>query len=1252
MAVVSLSRISQISILIHFPAHLPGSTPADHSDLAKPLNEGAYGIFVSHRIVRTLIRSRVARYDSVLEPPSIALQGMLETIIQNSELRDAIGQRFFTMLFESYPELFDYFPNSSSEWLASCHMLSVLRTIAAHIYQKSNHFEHCFHLDRTHLYHAIPPETYKIFGGCFLQVFVPFFEEEVKTRSGSAFPVTMDDLMTEFSLNFLEVTRLISPSMVHQQYLLKEAKVLIKTLAKDLEWSQEKLEDRLFNVESELRSLQYVQQEEEIISGLQLAWRNSSDDANRIAWKEIIVMDKRHSKTTEELGHTVNEHLKLSMAEGRGKPQSIFTVMGAKKAADPHGLRYWGSKYFMYAGYSSDGRITGDPNNVEYTDYLIRNRLWKAPKEKGHFDLLPIVFKAPCQKPFAHTIPEELRFEVSIEHPTCAAISKLGLRWPALDFVSNVHLALGGVCYQCSSFNKVHVSSRVTEELLRWPNLVQQWAGAMGIAEATPHLKQKIRYELEVAILHSFQKEGYAIMDDEEASQAFLLHCESERKAGRYCSPHGRIGCEFPRNLPEFVEGCDISKVLAMSEDFLFVGSDLDDGSGDSATAPIPKVLILYGSETGTGEQIARRLKLSLKVLRPFVMKLNEALEINKIVKENNISHVIAICSTVNRGEFPHNAAKFAETSHPTHALEGINFTICALGNSVYPNFCAAGVRLKTVFDLMGGTSFLPLKMIDGKDGSVSQIDAWVTSVIASLLPEKLADSLGMGDEDSMVYEMKWLDNSASSADLEEFQWSDSADTMVCTRNDELLVNGNIESRSTRRIDFKLPPNVSYESGDHLAVHPLNSLDMVKRFAKCFKTEMLFAAAGDRSCNPGSSHEDLIYRQLCRPFTIETFEDGERVENSRPFPTPCTLSDLLQSHTDLTLHESQVAELFDLAKSAIWDTDGNFKSPDVAAKHEEAVDEFQLILEGLKSKKDGEKQRIIVRFLQKYPTIVDFLEHFEFMCPQLKLASLLQSLPRLHARYYSISSSPGVDPSTVSISVGVVRETTSAGTLILGVCSNYLARRHPMTDRVKVSVRSSSFRGPTDVTAPTIMVGPGTGLAPMMGFLEDRSIGLRGHRDSLKHASECHVFLGCRTQSDRIYSCEIDSWEKKGLLKSHLALSRSPDLMRKTYVQDLLIEMGEELYKFLTHPKASMYLCGDAKVGNAVFDACVECLRTHGHRTKVGAVQHLKIMQLQKRWQYDLWGTLKNYDDIGKLSKKSILKKSTKTLARTWLENI
>lgn len=128
-------------------------------------------------------------------------------------------------------------------------------------------------------------------------------------------------------------------------------------------------------------------------------------------------------------------------------------------------------------------------------------------------------------------------------------------------------------------------------------------------------------------------------------------------------------------------------------------------------------------------------------------------------------------------------------------------------------------------------------------------------------------------------------------------------------------------------------------------------------------------------------------------------------------------------------------------------------------------------------------------FLSLYPTVVDLLETFAPIAAAAKtpipLADVLSILPRLHPRLYSISSSPMKSPSIVEVSVGVVNARTSDGIDIRGVCSNYLAKLEPMKDRALVTVRTSSFRAPKDiVNTPMLLVGAGTGLAPLMGFLE------------------------------------------------------------------------------------------------------------------------------------------------------------------------
>ena len=117
----------------------------------------------------------------------------------------------------------------------------------------------------------------------------------------------------------------------------------------------------------------------------------------------------------------------------------------------------------------------------------------------------------------------------------------------------------------------------------------------------------------------------------------------------------------------------------------------------------------------------------------------------------------------------------------------------------------------------------------------------------------------------------------------------------------------------------------------------------------------------------------------------------------------------------------------------------------------------------------------------------DLLE--EYPACELPFHAYLEMLSLLAPRYYSISSSPSVDPARCSVTVGVVEGPAASGRGIYkGICSNYLASRRA-GDTIHATVRETKagFRLPDDPSVPIIMIGPGTGLAPFRGFLQERA---------------------------------------------------------------------------------------------------------------------------------------------------------------------
>ncbi|WP_406096359.1 molybdopterin-dependent oxidoreductase [Kitasatospora purpeofusca] len=220
-------------------------------------------------------------------------------------------------------------------------------------------------------------------------------------------------------------------------------------------------------------------------------------------------------------------------------------------------------------------------------------------------------------------------------------------------------------------------------------------------------------------------------------------------------------------------------------------------------------------------------------------------------------------------------------------------------------------------------------------------------------------------------------------------------------------------------------------------------------------------------------------------------------------------------------------------------------------------------------------------------------------------------LKPLQPRLYSISSSPLVHPDEVRVTVSVVRHPNGTGRIRKGVCSTYLADR-AADGPVPVFVRSTAnFRPPADPATPMIMIGPGTGIAPFIGFLEDRRA--RGH------TGPNWLFFGEQRQStDFYYREELADFRASGHL-DRLDLAFSRDQRNKVYVQDRMREHGLGLWDWLQNG-ARLYVCGDAaRMARDVDGALREIARTHGGLTEEEAAVHLKQLAADKRYVRDVY---------------------------------
>jgi sulfite reductase (NADPH) flavoprotein alpha-component len=224
------------------------------------------------------------------------------------------------------------------------------------------------------------------------------------------------------------------------------------------------------------------------------------------------------------------------------------------------------------------------------------------------------------------------------------------------------------------------------------------------------------------------------------------------------------------------------------------------------------------------------------------------------------------------------------------------------------------------------------------------------------------------------------------------------------------------------------------------------------------------------------------------------------------------------------------------------------------------------------------------------------------------LAGLLRKLP---PRLYSIASSPLAHPGDVHLTVAAVRY-ESHGRQRKGVCSTCLADLVKPGDKVPVFVQpNKNFRLPADGSAPIIMVGPGTGIAPFRAFVE--------HRAALGSTGKSWLFMGDQHYLyDFLYQLEWQDHLKSGAL-TRLDAAFSRDQPEKIYVQQRMAERARDLYAWLEEG-AHFYVCGDAsRMAADVHEALINIVHEQAGISREAAENYVETLKKTKRYQRDVY---------------------------------
>lgn len=539
--------------------------------------------------------------------------------------------------------------------------------------------------------------------------------------------------------------------------------------------------------------------------------------------------------------------------------------------------------------------------------------------------------------------------------------------------------------------------------------------------------------------------------------------------------------------------------------------------------------IILYGSQTGTAEDYASRLAKEARSrfgLEAMIADL-EDYDYDNLDAVPNDKVVMFVLATYGEGEPTDNAVEFYEflTSEDvqfsetrTPPLENLNYVAFGLGNNTYEHYNSMVRNVDKRLQDLGAHRIGDAG--EGDDGAGTMEEdflAWKETMWPAL-----SKKLGL-EEREAVYEPTFEIISR------ENLTKDSPEVYLGEPN-KIHLDGSVKGpynahnpyiapiatsrelftageRNCLHIDVDISDStLTYQSGDHLAVWPNNPGSEVDRFLEALGLD--------------EQRHDVI--------NVKPLEPTAKV----PFPTPTTYDAIARYHMEIC---APVSRQFVATLAAF--------APDDEIKAE-------------MTKLGGDKDYFHEQTSAHFYNISRFLDHVGGgkKWTNVPFSAFIEGLTKLQPRYYSISSSSLMQPKKVSITAVVESQEVPSRAPkkdpFRGVATNYLfalkekqngdadpspfgltyevegPRQKYEGIRVPVHVRHSNFKLPSDPLKPIIMIGPGTGVAPFRGFVQERA---KQVQEGVEVGPSI-LFFGCRKRDeDFLYASE---WEVRNSVPS------------------------------------------------------------------------------------------------------------------------
>ncbi|KAJ4355758.1 NAPDH-dependent diflavin reductase [Didymosphaeria variabile] len=624
-------------------------------------------------------------------------------------------------------------------------------------------------------------------------------------------------------------------------------------------------------------------------------------------------------------------------------------------------------------------------------------------------------------------------------------------------------------------------------------------------------------------------------------------------------------------------------------------------------TAPARRALVVYGSETGNAQDVAEELGRIAERLRfdTEVAELN-AISLKQLLQN---SVVLIAISTTGQGDLPANSQSFWRALRSARlrpgCLQQLRFASFGLGDTSYPKFNWAHRKLYNRLVQLGAQPISDRGESDeqhpeGVDGSFLP---WSTTLRQRLLEHyPLPDGIEP-IPDHVLLEPKWL---LDFADDSRQQPKGNSETPVLNGAEEVPpddlfdISGGLSASITsndrltptshwqdvRQLTLDVPNYHPYVPGDVLTIYPKNFPTDVNELLSVMK----WTSVADITLRftPSSPSVPLTTR-LPIPHITPT--------------TPLTLRTLLTNHLDIM----SIPRRSFFAQLAHFTTDEFQKERLLEFMNPEYIDELYDYT--------TRPRRSILEVLQEFETV---------KIPWQRLCSII---PAIRGRQFSIASAlkPTAEAerrTKIELLIAIVKYKTVIKRTRQGVCTRYVASLRP-GQRITVTLQKGGL-GVTkaETERPVVMVGPGTGVAPMRALTYQRKIWREEAQESTPENGEPKdmLFFGCRNaESDYYFKDEWAQLQKEGVpLDVFAAFSR--DQRQKVYVQDLVRQQSARIYQALAKSDGIVYICGSSgRMPQAIREALIEAFQSHGSMEREDAEAYLVKMEKSGRYKQETW---------------------------------